>query len=191
MSEGIDWRYIEFVDNQEVLDLIEGKMGLLDLLDELCRFPSSGAADLANKYSTTPSVSTSKRYVREKRPPTAFSIDHYAGLVRYDTLNFLDKNKDYVVAEQAQVMAASGTPLLASLFTSQPAGGESGEAGGGTPGMGSRVASSSRGLNTTPAGGASAMKSFKFDRWACGLGNGQGVFTLALCSGMVVWLVAA
>jgi myosin-5 len=26
------------VDNQDVLDLIEGKMGILDLLDEQCRF---------------------------------------------------------------------------------------------------------------------------------------------------------
>jgi hypothetical protein len=35
--EKIDWSYIEFVDNQDVLDLIEGKMGILDLLDETCR----------------------------------------------------------------------------------------------------------------------------------------------------------
>lgn len=41
-AEGIDWRYIEFVDNQDVLDLVEGRMGLLDLLDEQCRFPSVG-----------------------------------------------------------------------------------------------------------------------------------------------------
>lgn len=39
VREGIDWRYIDFVDNQEVLDLVEGRMGLLDLLDEQCRFP--------------------------------------------------------------------------------------------------------------------------------------------------------
>ncbi len=40
VREGVDWRYIEFVDNQEVLDLVEGRMGLLDLLDEQCRFPT-------------------------------------------------------------------------------------------------------------------------------------------------------
>lgn len=37
--EAIDWSYIEFVDNQDVLDLIEKRMGVLDLLDEQCRFP--------------------------------------------------------------------------------------------------------------------------------------------------------
>lgn len=42
-KEGIDWSYIEFVDNQDVLDLIEKRpMGILDLLDELCRFPRVG-----------------------------------------------------------------------------------------------------------------------------------------------------
>ena len=37
--EAIDWSYIEFVDNQDVLDLIEKRLGILDLLDEQCRFP--------------------------------------------------------------------------------------------------------------------------------------------------------
>ena len=37
--EAIEWSYIEFVDNQDVLDLIEARMGILDMLDESCRFP--------------------------------------------------------------------------------------------------------------------------------------------------------
>lgn len=36
--EEIDWSYIQFVDNQDVLDLIEGKMGIFELLDEVCRW---------------------------------------------------------------------------------------------------------------------------------------------------------
>lgn len=40
--EAIEWSYIEFVDNQDVLDLIEARMGILDLLDESCRFPKVG-----------------------------------------------------------------------------------------------------------------------------------------------------
>ena len=42
--EAIEWSYIEFVDNQDVLDLIESKMGILDLLDESCRFPKASTA---------------------------------------------------------------------------------------------------------------------------------------------------
>ena len=38
--EAIDWSYITFVDNQDVLDLIERRpLGILDLLDETCKFP--------------------------------------------------------------------------------------------------------------------------------------------------------
>lgn len=40
--EKIDWSYIQFVDNQDVLDLIESKMGILDLLDEQCRWEGGG-----------------------------------------------------------------------------------------------------------------------------------------------------
>ena len=39
VQEEIDWSYITFEDNQDVLDLIEDKMGILALLDEQCRFP--------------------------------------------------------------------------------------------------------------------------------------------------------
>lgn len=38
-KEQINWSYIEFVDNQDVLDLIEQKLGIMDLLDEQCKFP--------------------------------------------------------------------------------------------------------------------------------------------------------
>ena len=40
--EAIDWSYIQFVDNQDVLDLIERKLGIIDVLDEQCRFPRVG-----------------------------------------------------------------------------------------------------------------------------------------------------
>ena len=36
-KEAINWSYIEFVDNQDVLDLVEQKLGIMDLLDEQCR----------------------------------------------------------------------------------------------------------------------------------------------------------
>jgi hypothetical protein len=37
--EQIDWSYIKFVDNQDVLDLIERRLGIIDILDEQCKFP--------------------------------------------------------------------------------------------------------------------------------------------------------
>lgn len=40
LKEGIVWTMIEFYDNQPCIDLIESKLGILDLLDEECRVSS-------------------------------------------------------------------------------------------------------------------------------------------------------
>ena len=37
LKEGINWSMIDFYDNQPCIDLIESKLGILDLLDEECR----------------------------------------------------------------------------------------------------------------------------------------------------------
>lgn len=42
--EGIDWSYVEFIDNQECLDLLEGApnapaLAVFPLIDEACRLP--------------------------------------------------------------------------------------------------------------------------------------------------------
>jgi myosin-5 len=37
MKEQITWSFIEFYDNQPCIDLIENKLGILDLLDEECK----------------------------------------------------------------------------------------------------------------------------------------------------------
>lgn len=37
MREELAWSRIEFSDNQQCISLIEGQLGLFDLLDEECR----------------------------------------------------------------------------------------------------------------------------------------------------------
>ena len=36
VKEQIEWSFIDFYDNQPCIDLIENKLGILDLLDEEC-----------------------------------------------------------------------------------------------------------------------------------------------------------
>lgn len=40
MKEQIPWTLIDFYDNQPCIDLIEAKLGILDLLDEECKASS-------------------------------------------------------------------------------------------------------------------------------------------------------
>jgi len=37
VKEAIEWSFIDYYDNQPCIDLIEAKLGILDLLDEECK----------------------------------------------------------------------------------------------------------------------------------------------------------
>ncbi|KAH9659159.1 Myosin-11 [Citrus sinensis] len=118
-KEEIDWSYIEFVDNQDVLDLIEKKPGgIIALLDEACMFPKSTHETFANKLYQT--FKSHKRFVKPKFSRTDFAIAHYAGEVMYQSDQFLDKNKDYVVPEHQDLLSASNCPFVAGLFPPLP-----------------------------------------------------------------------
>ncbi|XP_056692827.1 myosin-6 isoform X2 [Spinacia oleracea] len=117
--EEIDWSYIEFVDNQDVLDLIEKKPGgIIALLDEACMFPRSTHETFAEKLYQT--FNNHKRFSKPKLSRTDFIISHYAGEVTYQTEFFLDKNKDYVVPEHQELLSASKCAFVASLFPPFP-----------------------------------------------------------------------
>ncbi|XP_029120748.1 myosin-11 isoform X3 [Elaeis guineensis] len=118
-KEAIDWSYIEFVDNQDVLDLIEKKPGgIVALLDEACMFPKSTHETFSQKLYQT--FSKHKRFIKPKLSRTDFTICHYAGEVLYQSDQFLDKNKDYVVAEHQDLLSASKCPFVSGLFPPLP-----------------------------------------------------------------------
>ncbi|VAH62538.1 unnamed protein product [Triticum turgidum subsp. durum] len=117
--EQINWSYIEFVDNQDVLDLIEKKPGgIIALLDEACMFPKSTHETLSQKLYEK--FKNHKRFAKPKLSRTAFTIQHYAGDVIYQSDHFLDKNKDYVVAEHQELLNASRCSFVSVLFPPAP-----------------------------------------------------------------------
>ncbi|XP_042377972.1 myosin-6-like isoform X1 [Zingiber officinale] len=116
-KEEIDWSYIEFIDNQDILDLIEKKPGgIIALLDEACMLPRSTHETFAEKLYQT--FKNHQRFIKPKFSRSDFTIRHYAGDVTYQTELFLDKNKDYVVAEHQELLGASRCPFVAGLFPS-------------------------------------------------------------------------
>uniref|UniRef100_A0A0E0A235 Myosin motor domain-containing protein n=1 Tax=Oryza glumipatula TaxID=40148 RepID=A0A0E0A235_9ORYZ len=115
--EQIDWSYIEFVDNQDVLDLIEKKPGgIVALLDEACMFPKCTHESFSQKLYEK--FKNHKRFSKPKLSRTAFTIQHYAGEVTYQSDHFLDKNRDYVVVEHQELLNASTCSFVSGLFPS-------------------------------------------------------------------------
>ncbi|KAH7306277.1 hypothetical protein KP509_22G004800 [Ceratopteris richardii] len=118
-KEEINWSYIEFVDNQDVLDMIEKKpLGIIALLDEACMFPKATHETFAGKLFQT--FKNHKRFIKPKLSRTDFTISHYAGEVTYQADLFLEKNKDYVVAEHQALLGSSKCPFVANLFPPSP-----------------------------------------------------------------------
>ncbi|KAL2942705.1 Myosin-11 [Bienertia sinuspersici] len=114
-KEMIDWSYVQFVDNQDVLDLIEKKPGgIIALLDEACMFPKSTPQTFASKLYQT--YKNHKRILKPKLSQTDFIISHYAGEVLYQSDQFLDKNKDYMVPEHQDLVTSSKCAFVAGLF---------------------------------------------------------------------------
>ncbi|CAD5318997.1 unnamed protein product [Arabidopsis thaliana] len=114
-KEEIEWSQITFPDNRYVLELIEKKRGgIIALLDEACMFPRSTHKTFSQKLYET--LKDNKYFSKPKLSRTDFTICHYAGDVTYQTEQFLEKNKDYVVAEHQALLGASRCTFIAGLF---------------------------------------------------------------------------
>ncbi|CAH8361175.1 unnamed protein product [Eruca vesicaria subsp. sativa] len=117
-KEGIEWNHIEFPDNRYILELIEKKPGgIIALLDEACMFPRSTHETFSQKMYDT--FKENQYFCKPKLARTDFTVCHYAGDVTYQTEQFLEKNKDYVVAEHQALLGASKCTFIAGLFPLQ------------------------------------------------------------------------
>nr|XP_043886358.1 unconventional myosin-Va isoform X3 [Solea senegalensis] len=115
MREQIPWTLIDFYDNQPCINLIEAKMGILDLLDEECKMPKGSDDSWAQKLYNTHLKSCSL-FEKPRMSNRAFIIQHFADKVEYQCDGFLEKNKDTVNEEQINVLKASKFDLLVELF---------------------------------------------------------------------------
>ncbi|XP_073509129.1 unconventional myosin-Va isoform X6 [Phyllobates terribilis] len=115
MKEQIPWTLIDFYDNQPCINLIEAKMGILDLLDEECKMPKGTDSTWAQKLYNT-QLKTCALFEKPRLSNVAFIIKHFADKVEYQCEGFLEKNKDTVFEDQVKVLKASKFKLLTELF---------------------------------------------------------------------------
>ncbi|KAM9385365.1 unconventional myosin-Va [Pholidichthys leucotaenia] len=121
VREELTWSRIEFSDNQPCIDLIEGQLGLLDLLDEECRMPKGSDESWVRKLCDQHLTSRPHPHFSKPRlSNTAFIVLHFADTVQYECHSFLDKNRDTVFEELINIMKASQSELVAELFQQTP-----------------------------------------------------------------------
>ncbi|XP_077354628.1 unconventional myosin-Vb isoform X2 [Festucalex cinctus] len=117
MKEEIPWTLIDFHDNQPCIDLIEARLGVLDLLDEECKVPKGTDQNWAQKLYKQHSANV--HFEKPRMSNTAFIILHFADKVAYECAGFLEKNRDTVYDEQINILKASKLQLVADLFSGE------------------------------------------------------------------------
>ncbi|KAJ8078508.1 Myosin type-2 heavy chain 1 [Marasmius tenuissimus] len=126
VKEEINWTFIDFSDNQPCIDVIEGKLGVLALLDEESRMPSGTDQSFLQKLNTQLVKPENKNVFKKPRfGNSAFTIAHYALDVTYEVEGFLEKNRDTVPDEHMNLLATSKNPFLkevldAALMSAKP-----------------------------------------------------------------------
>uniref|UniRef100_A0A8C7NR28 Myosin VIIAb n=1 Tax=Oncorhynchus mykiss TaxID=8022 RepID=A0A8C7NR28_ONCMY len=114
--EDINWQHIEFTDNQDALDMIANKpMNIISLIDEESKFPKGTDATMLYKINSQHKLNTNYH------PPkntymTQFGIQHFAGVVHYETRGFLEKNRDSLHTDIIQLVHSSKNKFIKQIF---------------------------------------------------------------------------
>lgn len=119
MKEDIPWTLIDFYDNQPVIDLIEAKMGILELLDEECLLPHGTDENWLQKLYNN-FVNKNTLFEKPRMSNTSFIIQHFADKVEYKCEGFLEKNRDTVYEVLMEILKESKFRLCANFFQDNP-----------------------------------------------------------------------
>ncbi|MCI4386629.1 hypothetical protein PGIGA_G00064610 [Pangasianodon gigas] len=114
--EHINWLHIEFTDNQDALDMIANKpMNIISLIDEESRFPKGTDATMLHKLNSQHKLHAN--YVPPKHShESQFGIQHFAGVVYYETKGFLEKNRDSLHSDIIQLVHSSKNKFIKQIF---------------------------------------------------------------------------
>jgi myosin heavy subunit len=131
-SESIDWSYVTFYDNQQCVDLVDGKpngkSGVFQTLDDASAsgrldVNSSFLAQLNQTWSGSAGSLTTKHpnYVAPRfNSDSIFGVLHYAGEVQYNIASFAEKNRDSTNNDMRDLLAKSSNKLLRDVMESVP-----------------------------------------------------------------------
>ncbi|XP_034556960.1 unconventional myosin-VIIa [Notolabrus celidotus] len=117
--ENIVWKHIDYKDNQRTLDVLASKpMNMLALIDEESSFPKGTDTTMLQKMNQV--HGKGGIYIPPKNNyETQFGVQHFAGVVYYDSKGFLEKNRDALSTDLIQLMETSTNKLLKQVFQSE------------------------------------------------------------------------
>jgi len=129
VKESIKFKEVDYVDNQDCIDLIEkSKVGIMALLDDQAKLPRPSEPAFAEALHTNHKENfrlqlprkSKMSYYKQLRDTEGFIIRHFAGAVCYEVVGFLEKNNDALTADLAFAMEKSADPFLRKLFEPRP-----------------------------------------------------------------------
>ncbi|XP_043910779.1 unconventional myosin-Vb-like, partial [Protopterus annectens] len=103
MKEEIPWTLIDFYDNQPCINLIEAKLGILDLLDEECKMPKGSDKSWAQKLYGR-HLQSSQHFKKPRMSNSSFIILHFADTVSIHSELVAELFHD----KESAVLSASG-----------------------------------------------------------------------------------
>mmetsp|Transcript_25322 Transcript_25322/g.51923 ORF Transcript_25322/g.51923 Transcript_25322/m.51923 type:complete len:1182 (+) Transcript_25322:101-3646(+) len=116
-QEGIPLDEIKYDDNTDVLDLIEGKAGLLSMLNEECVRPKG--SDEAFVQKAFAANKKSPCLIKSKMNRKEFGIHHYAGKVMYDSDGFVHSNQDNLPSDLFDCALKCKNDILSKHLTNE------------------------------------------------------------------------
>jgi myosin-5 len=114
-KEGIPLDEIKYDDNTDVLDLIEGKTGLLAMLNEECVRPKG-----SDEAFVTKALAANKKspcLFENKINRLGFGVHHYAGKVMYDAEEFVARNQDTLPSDLSDLGLLCSNEIIAKHLT--------------------------------------------------------------------------
>lgn len=115
--EGIPLDEIKYDDNTDVLDLIEGKAGLLNMLNEECVRPKG--SDQAFVQKAFAANKKSPCLIQSRMNRKEFGIHHYAGKVMYDSDGFVFSNQDTLPTDLFDCAMKSSNEILSKHLSNE------------------------------------------------------------------------
>lgn len=114
--EGIELADVTFSDNSDVLNLVEGRMGIIAVLNEECVRPRGNDVAFVSKVYTM-NKENDTLIVDKFHRDHEFGINHYAGPVVYDSNQFVQKNMDSLPTDLLECVKQSSNSLMSNEFS--------------------------------------------------------------------------